>query len=104
MNACGISMSQEQLDIRLGAWKRFLSLTEDVQEVQMPKRHAMAHIILATLYQGHPRFYAGWVDESLNKDLKAACRKVSQNTFDEMVLLAMSEFMARGRTRGAVDM
>ena len=79
------------------AWKRFLSLTEDVQELQTPKRHAMSHMILDSGFLGNPRCYANWVDESLNKLLKACCRKVSQTTFEEMVLLAMSQLLAGAR-------
>ena len=104
MNACGINMAQEQIEMMLGAWKRFLSLTEDVQELQTPKRHAMSHMILDSGFLGNPRCYANWVDESLNKLLKACCRKVSQTTFEEMVLLAMSELLGGARMRGAVDM
>ena len=104
MNACGINMPQEQIEMMLGAWKRFLSLTEDVQECQTPKRHAMAHMILDTGFLGDPRCYANWVGESLNKLLKSSCKKVSQSTFEKMVLLAMAELLSGTSMRGTVDM
>ena len=48
------------------------------------------HLIHPVLYQGSPSLYATWKDEALNKMLKAACRQLSQQTFESSVLLHMS--------------
>ena len=54
MNACGINMAQEQIEMMLGAWKRSLSLTEDVQELQTPKRHRQRSRNAETAPSGKP--------------------------------------------------
>ena len=40
----------------------------------VPKVHAMSHVVLRAKYQGNPGFSACWKDESLNKDLADIAR------------------------------
>jgi hypothetical protein len=61
-----------------------------------PKHHIMFHLIFNVGYQGNPRMYATWVDESLNKTLKACCRQVSQSTFEGSVLFHMRQVLRKG--------
>ena len=62
-------------------------------DVYTPKHHIIYHLLEKTDYQGNPREYACWLDESLNRLLKGACRNVSQATFEQSVLLAMRELL-----------
>jgi hypothetical protein len=61
--------------------------------VYTPKHHIIYHLLEKIGYQGNPREYACWLDESLNRQLKGACRNVSQATFEHSVLLAMRDLM-----------
>ena len=70
-------------------------------DVYTPKHHLMWHVLIRMGYQGNPSFYSNWVDEDLNKKLKACCRNVSQSTFESTVLLKMREVLRRGIKRPA---
>ena len=58
-----------------------------------PKHHIMIHPILDTLTKGNPWNYVEFVDESLNKTLRATCRHASQMCFENTVLLRMHELL-----------
>jgi len=47
-----------------------------------PKHHLMIHLILRAEILGNPRYSATWLDESLNKAVKACVKFCSQLTFD----------------------
>ena len=51
----------------------------------------MTHMLGEMVWFGNIRRYANWADESDNKTLKVACKKVSQQTFEQMLLLRMKE-------------
>ena len=68
---------------------RHFSLTESIEELIVPKRHMLLHLIRDIPHHGNPRFCATWFDESLNKTLKRSCKNVSQATFDASVLGTM---------------
>ena len=68
---------------------RYLLLTQDIEELQYPKRHLAMHCVKLVGVLGNPRYYANWLDESLNKVLRSTCRNVSQATFDMTVLSGM---------------
>ena len=95
----GINMPLGAVQEMLDMWKRFQALTEDIDCLHTPKRHALTHMILKTPRQGNPRGYANWLDESLNKVLKAACREISQSTFEPFILMTMPELLRRGAKR-----
>ena len=67
------------------------------EECYLPKHHLIVHPILESLDRGNPWFYAAWLDESLNKDLKAACKNASQLTFEFVVLNKMREILKAKR-------
>ena len=64
-----------------------------------PKHHLVAHALLRARGHGNPSRYATWVDESLNKTLKAACRATSQFAFENSVLTRMQALLAQPSTR-----
>jgi hypothetical protein len=76
-------------------------------EVFVPKHHVIFHALKDTAEKGNPWSYSSWLDESLNKTLKAACRNASQITFEETILSKMHELLkgettcARSRKRAA---
>ena len=63
-----------------------------------PKHHLVFHLLGNVSRQGNPRRYAVWLDESLNKTLKQACRQTSQATFELSVLSRMRDLL---RTKAA---
>ena len=68
-------------------WETFVSLTEADARQLIPKRHLMFHLLTEIPKFWNPRLYAVWVDEALNRELKAACRQLSQVTFEAAILL-----------------
>ena len=80
---------QESLDLR----NRHVALMTPF-EAFLPKHHIMWHLIANIGLHGNPSWYSAWLDESLNKVLKSACRNVSQMTFEASVLLNMRELLA----------
>ena len=89
MKSSDWAMAAVEVGSLLESWKRFCALTNDQESLRTPKRHIMWHFVVMAGYLGNPRYYANWRDESLNKVLKAACRDVSQATFEQTVLLSM---------------
>ena len=69
----------------------------DCEDCYLPKHHLIVHPILESLEKGNPWFYAAWLDESLNKDLKRACKDASQLTFEYVVLNKMREILKAKR-------
>jgi hypothetical protein len=91
----GPSLSPVQIQACFDAWNAFLRLTNDVEELEMPKRHLFVHLLARIRYFGNPMRYAVWLDEGLNHRLKLACRTVSQHTFETFLLLRMQELASR---------
>ena len=96
---CGPLLSLRERQDSFDIWNRFLSVTEDMVEIEQPKRHITAHLLQKTAWFGNPCLYHCFLDESDNRLLKAACRTVSQETFEPFLLLRMLELMA-SRSRG----
>ena len=94
---CGSRLSAEELQKCWDCWTCFLHHTEEVAELEVPKRHLTAHLLQKMAWFGNPRLYANWGDESDNKLMKASCRTVSQQTFDKFLLLRMKVLMERKR-------
>ena len=74
-------------------YSRFLALTHGFEDLELPKKHLGMHMVAGANIMGNPRIFANWRDESLNKTLKAACRQVSQATFDITVLTSMRKIL-----------
>eukprot|EP00974_Lingulodinium_polyedra_P037392 3586838-Lingulodinium_polyedra.AAC.1 len=99
MNRNALRMPNGEVEAMLDAWKRFISLTQRIEDLRTPKRHAVAHMIIKAPLLGNPRCYANWLDESLNRVLKAACRERSQATFEQELLLCMPALLPASRKR-----
>ena len=82
-------LTQQEFIASLGAYNRFITCTAPVEGMDIPKKHLSAHLVHNVAFLGNPRYYANWIDEALNKLLKACCRGVSQATFESSVLSAM---------------
>jgi hypothetical protein len=76
-------------------YSKYCLLTEGVAALELPKRHLVCHLLAKLPQMGNPQQYADWLDESLNKDLKKACRTVSQSTFERFLLLRFQETLRR---------
>jgi len=61
----------------------------------VPKHHVVFHLLRNIERQGNPLVYSTWLDESLNKTLKAACKNAAASTFYPGVLLRMRELLKR---------
>ncbi len=70
-------------------------------ECYVPKHHISYHLLAALERNGNPTWYANWVDETLNRTLKAVCKNVSQACFETVVLLRMRDVMTVGAVGGA---
>jgi hypothetical protein len=64
------------------------------EDAFVPKHHLMFHLLSNAAFLGNPRRYSTWLDESLNKLLKATCRHASQAVFEASTLLRMRELLA----------
>ena len=58
-------------------------------ETVLPKHHLWIHMTARSERNGNPRLVANFLNESLNKLLKGACRNCSQMTFEKSVLWKM---------------
>jgi len=63
-------------------------------DIYTPKFNIYFHLLSELSFFGHPKNYGTWLDEALNKLLKATCRLTSQSTFDRSVLSRMQRLMA----------
>jgi hypothetical protein len=54
-------------------------------------------------YHGNPKLYATWLDEALNKVLKASCRQTSQSTFERSVLFRMRYMLRKDTWKRRID-
>ena len=94
-NAGAVNLSVGETQGMFDAWNRFLMLTQGIDELELPKRHLFVHMLARAKHFGNPKLYANWLDESLNRQLKLACRTVSQATFEQFLLLRMQELLPK---------
>lgn len=62
-----------------------------VFESYTPKHHICFHLVANIGYHGNPNMYSNWIDETLNRTLKACCRNVSQQAFEGSLLLRVRD-------------
>lgn len=87
----------------LDAYKRYALLMVRGGFGATPKLHLMSHLLSRMADLGSPGMYSCWLDESLNKACKRACRNASQQTFEAGLLcrmLWMLENQHRDRVAG----
>ena len=95
----GVNLTTDQQRAACDLYVRFCRLTNHIEGSLIPKRHLVVHMLQQLPSQGNPRQYANWLDESLNKTLRACCRQLSQATFESALLVNMEEILrAGGRT------
>ena len=98
LNGAGLRLTiMEQMEC-WDNYKQFLALTDiddDDMDQRMPKRHLILHMLERLPDFGNPRFYANWMDETLNKVLKRTCKSVSQVTFEPALYVRMRELLKR---------
>ena len=83
-------MTPEEISsCRASLIEHLIATEENSDEVLVPKRHLLCHLIDNLGAWGNPRGYANWEDEHLNKLLKKACKNASQLAFDKPILLRM---------------
>ena len=92
-------LTPAQIRASFASWNKFLLLTNSYEEMMIPKRHLVAHLLSKLWYHGNPRRYAVWQDESLNRSLKKCCRGISQISFEPHVLLRVPELLRSGQKR-----
>ena len=94
-NAGGTVLTAPATQRMFDAWNGFLMLTTSVEDLRLPKRHLFVHLLARANHFGNPKLYANWTDEGLNRQLKLACRTVSQATFEPFLLLRMQELLPK---------
>ena len=82
----------------LDLWKKHMAIMREFTEF-VPKHHLMYHAILRADVHGNPWLGNTFLDESLNKELKACCRLCHQATFECTVLVKISEVLKRIRMK-----
>ena len=100
-NEAGTVMTMSETQACWDALGAHYALTASLDDFDTPKRHLVLHMLRMIPTAGNPRRYACWLDESLNRLLKASCRTISQATFDTSVLTAMRELLRGGTKRKA---
>ena len=93
---CGCEIPHARVQECFDLYSEHISLMRDVGDF-IPKHHLMWHMLENLGFQGNPLHYACWLDEALNKVLKAACRDTSQATFEGSVLMRMRYLLADRR-------
>lgn len=94
-STCGPNVPDESVEKCFQLYNRYMELMHQF-DMYVPKHHLVYHLIANLPWHGAPSAYATWLDESLNKALKACCRNVSQLCFEQTVLCRMEEVLARG--------
>ena len=100
LHACGWVVSACDRQLCMDSYNKFLSCTESM-DMHVPKRHITAHLLSDMWWLGNPRWYANWVDEGWNKQLKQSARFLSQATFDVCLLATMKARLDAHRRKHA---
>ena len=58
-----------------------------------PKYHIMFHLVKNIEWHGNPNAYATWLDESLSRVLKAACKNASTANFGQTDSVKMRDLL-----------
>ena len=90
-------LSDDAIDECWALYGFFLELTNHYEDLLIPKRHIIAHMLEKLPEFGNPELYGNWFDEHLNKLLKNACRSVSQQGFETSILHSMNYLLKRVR-------
>ena len=96
----GWNIPPAQRQAMLNSLQRHVTLMRPFMHM-VPKHHIWCHFIQRCGVQGNPWKMANFLNESLNKNLKACCKNASQLTFESTVLwkTANAVPVALGRKR-----
>ena len=95
----GRTLQTSEVQESFDCYNEFLAKTRDFDDLDLPKKHMLLHMLERLTDVGNPTFYSNWLNESLNKLLKACCRQVSQHTFESGILIRMRALLRkRART------
>ena len=92
---CGVTLSRDEVAASFDCWNEFLSATRAWDELKIPKKHMIAHMLERLEEAGNPTCYSNWLNESLNKLLKQCARQVSQHTFESGLLVRMRALLRK---------
>ena len=81
----------------LEKWCRHLVLLDSLDwgDEKLPKHHLMIHLTANMAFSGNAWDHACFLDESLNKLLKVACKNASTSNFEGLVFLKLTELLER---------
>ena len=82
MEQHGCTLPPSAIQDLFDSMKQHLLLMRDF-EIFLPKHHLWTHMTARSERNGNPRLVANFLNESLNKLLKGACRNCSQMTFEK---------------------
>ena len=89
-------LTTEEMKTAWDEYTLFLTITKDMEALNIPKKHVIVHVLQRMKDLGNPRKYANWLDESLNYDLKTACRKTTRfEQFEENLYCRMRQWLQR---------
>jgi hypothetical protein len=72
-------------------------------DIDVPKSHLMIHVAHRARYQGNPWLHATWVDEGLNRKLKALLRLCHHMTFEAQAFSKADEVLRRDALKRKSD-
>ena len=91
----GIQLTEAEINSANPHYKRYVYLTQHIEQLLQPKRHIMWHMLERLEDFGNPIAYSNWYDEHLNKLLNMACRTASQHNFEEGLQSRMRPLLAQ---------
>ena len=92
------SFPRKRKKVMLDMWKRHIILMRE-HESFTPKHHLMFHCCLRSIWLGNPWTYHTFLDESLNKQLKAVCRLCHQSTFESTAMIKLNKVLSSFKRR-----
>ena len=75
---------------------RHLRLAREAGVQVLPKHHLFAHVLLKTRLYGNPKYYATFLDESLNRQLASVARSAYAAVWERRIFWSMDLIMALG--------
>ena len=92
-----MKLSEAEITNLLECGKRHLLLLEEAGVPYTPKHHLFLHMTVRTARKGNPRFYATFLDESLNGKIAKICRSCHRSKIQGRV------FVKYGHAHKGVD-
>ena len=84
----------------LTAVKRYYRSMSALQIDEKPKDHALLHLVERAGFQGAPSLYANWLDEDVNRSIKACSMAAHSSVWEVSVLCAFHEWKTKSMYKG----